>query len=529
MELSHHDALVLLGLLAAVAAMLAAAPALHVPYPILLVLGGLALGFVPGIPALELPPELVLVAVLPPLLYAAAFFTSLRELRANVRSLSLLAIGLVLATTLAVAAVAHEFIGLSWPAAFVLGAIVSPTDPIAATSIARRLGIPRPIVTIVEGESLINDGTALVAYRFALAAVLTGSFSFWEAGLRFVVNVAGGIAIGLLVGYLVRRVRRRIDNPPVEITIALMTGYFAYLPAEILEVSGVLAAVTAGVYVGWHAPELSSPQQRLQGSAVFEILVFLLNALLFVLIGLQLSGILDRLEGTPTGTLLGYAALVSGAVIVTRFLLVFPITYLPQALFPRIRDRDPPPPWQQPAAISWMGMRGAVSLAAALALPQLTDAGTPFAERELVIFLAFSVILATLVLQGLTLPFVIHVLGLEDDGLSAKEEAKARLYAAKAALVRIDELLEQEWVRSDTAERLRGLYTFRRDRFRGRLDTADDGGLDERSAAYQRLRRELLEAERQAVIELRRAGRIDDDVMHRIQRDLDLEYERLEI
>jgi CPA1 family monovalent cation:H+ antiporter len=315
----------------------------------------------------------------------------------------------------------------------------------------------------------------------------------------------------------------------VEITIALMTGYFAYLPAEILEVSGVLAAVTAGVYVGWHAPELSSPQQRLQGSAVFEILVFLLNALLFVLIGLQLPGILDRLEATPSTTLLGYAALVSGAVIVSRFLWVFATAYLPQALLPRLRERDPPPRWQEPAAISWMGMRGAVSLAAALALPEVTDAGTPFAERELVIFLTFSVIFTTLVVQGLTLPLVIRVLGLEDDGLAAKEEAKARLYAAKAALARIDELLEEEWVRSDTAERLRGLYTFRRDRFRARLDGADEGGLDERSAAYQRLRGELLEAERQAVVELRRAGRIDDGVMHRIQRDLDLEYERLEI
>jgi Na+/H+ antiporter len=529
MELSHHDALVLLGLLAAVAAMLAAAPALRVPYPILLVVGGLAIGFVPGMPDLALPPDLVLVAVLPPLLYSAAFFTSLRELRANVRPISLLAVGLVLATTLAVAAVAHELVGLSWPAAFVLGAIVSPTDVIAATSIARRLGIPRRIVTIVEGESLINDGTALVAYRFAVAAILTGGFSLWEAGLRFVLGVAGGVAIGLAVGYLVRQVRKRLENPPVEITIALMTGYFAYLPAEVLEVSGVLAAVTVGVYVGWHAPELSSPQQRLQGTAVFEILVFLLNALLFVLIGLQLPVILDRLDATAGATLLGYAALVSGAVILTRFLWVFPATYLPRALFRSVRERDPAPPWQYPAAVSWMGMRGAVSLAAALALPQVTDAGAPFAERELVIFLTFSVILATLVLQGLTLPFVIRVLGLEEDGLAAKEEAKARLYAAKAALARIDELVEQEWVRSDTAERLRGLYTFRRDRFRARLDGADDGDLDERSAAYQRLRRELLEAERQAVVELRRAGRIDDAVMHRIERDLDLEHERLEI
>jgi Na+/H+ antiporter len=529
MEFSHHDELVLLALLAAVAAMLAAAPALRVPYPIVLVVGGLAIGFVPGMPELELPPDLVLVAVLPPLLYSAAFFTSLRELRANVRPISLLAIGLVLATTLAVAVVAHEFVGLAWPAAFALGAIVSPTDPIAATSIARRLGIPRRIVTVVEGESLINDGTALVAYRFAVAAIVTGSFSLWEAGLRFVLNVVGGILIGLAVGYLVRQVRRRLNNPPVEITIALMTGYFAYLPAEVLGVSGVLAAVTVGVYVGWHAPELSSPQQRLQGMAVFEILVFLLNALLFVLIGLQLPAIVDELETTATAALLGYAALVCGAVILTRFLWVFTATYVPGALVARVRERDPPPPWRHQAAVSWMGMRGAVSLAAALALPRVTDAGTPFGDRELVIFLTFSVILATLVVQGLTLPLVIRALGLEEDDAAAREEAKARLYAAKAALARIDELAGEDWVREDTAERLRGLYSFRLARFRARFDDGDDGRFDERSAAYQRLRRELLDAERAAVVELRRAGRIDDDVMHRIQRDLDLEDARLEI
>jgi Na+/H+ antiporter len=529
MELSHSDELVLLALLAAVAAMVAAAPALRVPYPILLVLGGLALGFVPGMPELELPPDLVLVAVLPPLLYSAAFFTSLRELRANVRPISLLSIGLVLATTVAVAAAAHEFIGLSWPAAFVLGAIVSPTDPIAATSIARRLGIPRRIVAIVEGESLINDGTALVAYRFAVAAVVTGSFSLWEAGFRFLLAVVGGIAIGLAVGYLVRQVRRRLDNPPVEITIALMTGYFAYLPAEVLGVSGVLAAVTVGVYVGWHAPELSSPQQRLQGMAVFEIVVFLLNALLFVLIGLQLPAIVDRLGGTPGATLIGYATLVTGAVVATRFLFVFAAAYAPRALSRSLRERDPFPPWQYPAAVSWMGMRGAVSLAAALALPEVTDAGTPFAGRDLVIFLTFCVILGTLVLQGLSLPVVIRALGLEEDEAEAREEAKARLYAAKAALARIDELAGEDWVRDDTAERLRGLYSFRLARFQARFDERDDGDLDERSAAYQRLRRELLNAERQAVVELRRAGRIDDAVMHRIDRDLDLEDARLEI
>jgi monovalent cation/hydrogen antiporter len=521
--LSHHDAFVLLGLLVAVAALLAAAPILRVPYPILLVLGGLAIGFVPGMPDLVLPPELVLVVVLPPLLYAAAFFTSLREVRSNVKQITLLATGLVLATTLTVGVVAHTLVGLPWSAAFVLGAIVSPTDPLAATSIARRVGVPRGIVSIVEGESLINDGTALVAYRVAVIAVVTGGVSLSDAGLRFVASAAGGIAVGLGVGYVVRFARRRLDDPPVEITIALMTGYLAYLPAEMLDVSGVLAAVTVGVYVGWHAPELSSPQQRLQGLAVFEILVFLLNALLFVLIGLQLPIILDRLEETSVLSLLGYATATCLAVIVTRFIWVFATGYIPQAL----RGRGDP--WQYSAAIGWMGMRGAVSLAAALAIPELTDDNAPFPGRDLIIFLTFAVILVTLVFQGLTLPYAIRVLRLEEDDSPAREEAKARLYAAKAALARLDELADEDWARPDTVERMRGLYGFRRDRFRSRLDGTEDTSLDERSVDYQRLRRELLDAERRAVVELRRAGHIDSEIMQRVQRDLDLEDQRLEI
>src|ERR671925_290093 len=329
MTFSTDDTLVLVALLAAVVALLALAQAIRVPYPILLVLGGLGLGFVPGIPEIELPPDLVLVAILPPLLYGTAFFTSLRELRANVRPIALLSVGLVLTTMLAVAVVAHAFIpGLTWPGAFVLGAIVSPTDPTAATAIAQRLGLPRRLVALIEGESLVNDGTALVAYRFAVAAVVTGSFSLASASGRFVLNVAGGIAIGLAVGYLIRQARRRLHNPPVEITISILSGYFAFLPAQAAGVSGVLAAVTVGIYMGWHTPELTTAQMRLQGIAVWEILFFLLNALLFALIGLQLPAILDGLSGPSPASLVGYGALVCAAVIGARFLWVFPSTYL---------------------------------------------------------------------------------------------------------------------------------------------------------------------------------------------------------
>ena len=530
MGFSAHDALVLLGLLAAGAALLALAPTFRVPYPILLVLGGVAVGFVPGVPHVALRPEIVLVALLPPLLYSAAFFTSLRDLRANARPLSLLAIGLVLATVVGVAAACHAGIsGLSWPTCFVIGAIVAPTDAVAATAIASRLGVPRRLVAILEGESLINDATALVAYAFAVTAVMTGHFSFWHAAWRFPVDVVGGIAIGLGVGLLLRQIRRHLDHSPSEIAIALLSGYFAYLPAQAAGVSGVLAVVTVGVYVGWYTPELTTVQTRLQGDAVWEILVFLLNALLFGLVGLQLRPILDALSGTSTTTLLADAVIVSGAVVVSRFVWVFPATYVPRYLFRRVRERDPYPPWQYPTLISWAGLRGAVSLAAALALPLTTDAGSPFPSRELVIYLAFSVIIATLVLQGLSLPLVIGVLGLEEDRVAAKEEVKARIHAAEAAIGRLEELAGEDWVRDDTAERLRGLYRFRQSRFAARFDAEDDGALEQRSRDYQRLRRELLDAERRAVVELRRQGRINDEIMNLVQRDLDLEDARLDI
>jgi len=524
MHLELQDGIVALSLLLAVATMLAVAPTLRIPYPILLVLGGLVIGLVPGIPEFELRPELVFFGVLPPLLYGSAFFTSLRDLRASARPIGLLAVGLVVVTTAGVAVVAHAFVdSLSWPSAFVLGAIISPTDPLAATSIARRFGIPRKLVTIVEGESLVNDGTGLVLYRVAVAAVVTGSFSALHTEGLFVVVAGGGIAVGLGVGWLVRQVRLRLDNPPAEITISLLTGYIAFIPADLMGVSAVLAAVTAGVYLGWHTPELTTSQVRLQGVAVWEIVQYLLNALLFVLVGLQLPVVVDALGGISAATLLGYAALVSVTVIILRFAWVFAVLHAPKWIARRMSN------WRGAVFLSWAGMRGAVSLAAALALPLETDDGAPFPGRNLILFLTFSVILVTLVGQGLTLPFVIRALGIEDDGIEEREDAKARIHAAEAALARLEELIDEDWVREDTAERMRGLYRFRTDRFRARFDDQDDGQIEQRSRNYQRLRRELLDAERRAVVELRREGRINDDVMNLVTRDLDLEDARLDV
>jgi len=527
MPFSPQDSLALLAVLVAVALLLVAAERTNIPYPILLVAGGLGLGFIPGIPDVQLPPDLVLVAVLPPLLYGTAFFTSLRDLRENAFAITLLAIGLVLSTMVIVAVVAHELIpGLSWPVAFVLGAVVSPTDPTAATAIAERLGLPRRLVALIEGESLVNDGTALVAYKFAVIAVVSGSFSLADAAGSFALNVVGGIAIGLGVGFLVRQLRRRITDPALAITLSLMSGYFAYLPATAAGVSGVLAAVTIGIYMGWYTPELTTWQTRLQGIAVWEILFFLLNALLFALIGLQLPVIVDALAGYSAAQLVGYAAAVALAVVAARFLWVIPGTYL--TAWTRKNKRPIQNPGRASLVLGWSGMRGAVSLAAALALPLSTDAGSAFPNRELIIFLTFGVILASLVVQGLSLPAVVKLLGLEDEGRAEKEETKARLYAAEAALARLEELADEEWVREDTLERMRGLFGFRRERFRSRFDPESDGAVESRSQDFQRLMRQLLEAERNAVFDLRRERRIDDLVMRRVIRDLDLEEARLD-
>jgi monovalent cation/hydrogen antiporter len=529
-DFGTHAQLVLLALLIAVAALLAAAPTLRIPYPILLVLGGLALSFVPGVPTVQLPPALVLVAILPPLLYSSAFFTSLRELRANIRPIGLLAVGLVLTTMVAVAVVAHTLVDdMSWAAAFVLGAVVSPTDPIAATAIMRRLGVPRRTVSIVEGESLVNDGTALVLYRVAVTAAVAGTFSIWDASWRLLWSIGGGVTIGLLVGFLVAAVRRRLDNPPVEITIALLTGYLAFIPANAVEASGVLAVVTAGIYLGWHTPELTSFQTRLQGGAVWEIFTFVLNALLFVLVGLQLPRILDALTGFSAAKLLWWGVLVTGTVVAARLVFVPVFTYLPRRFLGAFDPNSPPPTRARAFVVSWAGMRGAVSLAAALAIPLTTTGGGSFPQRDLIVFLTFCVIFGTLVVQGLTLPVVIRVLGIEADHLDEKEHAKARIKAADAALARLDELLEEDWVRQDTAERLRGLYGFRRNRFLSRFDENDDGAIEERSLNYQRLRRELFDAERTAIVDLRRRGVIDDEVERRLYRELDLEDARLEV
>jgi Na+/H+ antiporter len=538
---------IILGLLVAVAALATLATRLKIPYPILLVLGGSALGFVPQLPRVKLDPELVFLLFLPPLLYVSALFTSWRDFRANARPITLLAVGPVLMTTFVGGAVLHAVTPLPWAAAFVLGAIVSPTDAIAATTVAQRLGVPRRIVTVLEGESLVNDATGIVAYRVAVAAVVTGAFSIWEAGLQFVVGAAGGVAVGFAVGWLVVWARRHVsEDPSVQNIVSLLTPFVAYLAAEELphrlwevlhdlvgvpadlHFSGVLAVVTTGLYLGRKSPYITSSGTRLQGFATWELITFLLNGLIFILIGLQLGSVVEGLDEYTPGQLVFWALLVSLTVILVRIVWVFPATYVPRWVSRRIRERDPSPPWRNVAIIAWTGMRGVISLAAALALPFQTASGAPFPGRDLIIFLTFCVILATLVVQGLSLPALIRALGLEDDHIGDKEETHGRIQVAEAALERLEELGGEDWVRDETAERVRGLYNYRRNRFASRFG-GDPDGVEERSAAYQRLMIELLGAQRQRLVWMRDAGHIGDEVMHRIERDLDLEESRLEL
>jgi monovalent cation/hydrogen antiporter len=524
----EHIELVIFGLLLAIAALAVLSRVVGVPYPVTLVAGGAGIGFIPGVPNVELDPDLVLLIFLPPLLYGAAFFTSVRDLRRNAKPIALLAIPLVLATMAAVAVVAHEAVGLDWGPAFVLGAIVSPTDAVAPTEIMRRIGAPRRLVSVIEGENLTNDWTALVLYRFAIAAVVTGSFSAWEAIPKFVGTGVGGIAVGLLAGRVIREVRARIDDPPTEITISIMSGYVGYLPAEELGLSGVIAAVTIGLYMGWHTPQLTTPVMRLQGIATWEIMTFLLNAVLFLLVGLQLPNVVDGLSGHPAGELLAWGLLVSAVVIGVRLVWMFLIPY-PVAMSDRAASGGPRhAPLPERLIVGWAGMRGSVSLAAALAIPLTVDAGTGFPDRQLIVFLAFGVILVTLVGQGLTLGPLIRWLDVQDDGMEELEERRARQRVAEAALERIEEIGEPDWISPDSVGRARNMLDYRRRRFGALVDGDGDSGFEERTVAWRRLMYELFDAQREELLGMRNRGEISDEVRRKIERDLDLEESRLE-
>lgn len=520
---------IFVGLLLAVAVLAMLARKLHIPYPILFVIGGLLLGWIPELPKVTLNPELVFLFFLPPLLFPAALFTSWRDFRANLRPISLLAIGLVLFTTVAVAYLAQYFMHLPLAAGFVLGAIISPPDAIAATAIAERLKVPRRIVTILEGESLVNDATALVAYRFAVVAVATGSFSLLLAGVQFLIVGIGGVLAGLAVGWLAQQFHKRVDDAPIEITVSLLTPFAAYLLAEWLDVSGVLSVVTAGLYLGRRMPELLTFKTRLQGGPVWEMVEFLLNGFVFILIGLQLPEVLHALSGhdIPIQRLVGYALFISLAVILIRILWVFPAAYLPRLMFKKLCRRDPYPSWRHVTIIAWTGMRGVVSLAAALAIPLAIQNGDSFPDRDLILFLTFIVILATLVVQGLSLPLLIRWLGVKDDGSMEKEEREARLKANQTALARLNQIGECEPVKADALQRLRVEYEDHIRQVEGAGPGKAGTTLRLFSSEYEHLSHEALLVERQTILQLRNENVISDEVLRRIQRDIDLAEARL--
>ncbi|MBI3621642.1 MAG: Na+/H+ antiporter [Nitrospirae bacterium] len=524
---SLHQLETIILLLTAVLALTTIARRILIPYPILLVIGGLLLGLIPHLPAFSLDPDLVFLVFLPPILWAAAYFTSWRDFRANARPIGLLAVGLVLATTAAVAAVAHAALpGMGWAAAIALGAIVSPPDAVAATAISRRLHLPHRIVTILEGESLVNDATALILYRAAITAVVSGAFVFSHTLLQFIVAATVGIAAGLLVGMLARWTLRWTHDSFSEIAITLLCPYIAWVLAEQFHASGVLACVAGGLYLRRYFSEIVEPATRIEAKAVWNLLVFLLNGVIFILIGLQLGALIDAVPTGQLGSVIRIGALVSLTAIVVRLIWVPLAAWIPRALSPALRARDPMPPWRSLFLIGWTGMRGIVTLAGALALPLTTAGGAPFPYRAELVLITFSVILATLVVQGLTLTPLIRWFNLEEDRTLEREEMRAREQAATAGLLRLEELAGNNNLVPEQVEQLRVLYDRRRQRYAWPAAIAPDC-TTEADEAFKRLRRETLAAEHRALIELRNQGIISDEVLHKLEHELDVEALRL--
>jgi len=493
------------------------------PYPIALVIGGGMLGFVPRLPQPQFDPQFTLVLVLPPILYQAALLTSWREFKANIRPIGLLAIGLVLATTLAVGATLKLLIpDIPWAAAFVLGAIVSPPDVVAATAILSRLNIPRNVVTVLEGESLVNDATGLVIYKFAVAAVLTGVFSLWQASLEFVGVAAGGIIIGFLMGQFFVVVHKYLGDAFIEVLTTLAVPYVAYIAAESLHVSGVLAVVAAGIVRGRYAPEIVSAEMRIIARSVWNLLIFMINSLVFILIGWQLSAIVARLTDYTVAQLFFYGTFVSAVAIVVRFAWIYPAIYLP-LLFRAARGHAVPPPQEGEVFImSWCGMRGIVSLAAALALPRELEDGSPFPERDLIIFLTFVVIAVTLVIQGLSLKPLIRRLKVGTDWSLQEEQQRAKMALGKAAIAAIDTVVAKEGIPNELAERIRA-------EFAEQITLAVPEGLVLRHSGAddaRHLRAAAVKAERQELIRLWRENEISDEVLHKIEEHLDYQESR---
>ena len=516
---------ILVALLVVIAAIAVLARRLAIPPAILLVLTGVVLALVPGLPRVGFAPEFVLLLVLPPIIYSSAVAMSWREFNFNLRPITLLAVGGVGFTTIAAAAAAHWMLGLAWPVAFVLGAIVSPPDAVAPLSIARGMGLPRRILVILEGEGLVNDATALILFRFAIAAVSLGVFSLGQAAGMFCAIITGEILWGIGVGWVMLRLRRWVRDPRVEILLSLLTPFVAYLPPEQLGGSGVLATVTAGLYISWNGLRLISAATRLQGIFFWDFLIYLVEGMVFLITGLQARAVLAGVGGYSTAALVVAAVTVSAVVIVARFVWTFPATYLPRWLIPAVQRRDPAPSWQSPFVLAFTGVRGIVSLAAALAIPLVTAGGEAFPDRDLILFLTFVVILVTLVGQGLTLPAVIRALGLANAGrrehhTDATEEFEARRQAVAAATARLQRLASDRSLPASVVTPLLGGLNDRLNNLEHRIDGQD--GQHKLVELYEEIELALIGAERAAVNDLYRDGKLKDEARRHIERELDL-------
>jgi CPA1 family monovalent cation:H+ antiporter len=512
-------------LLAVVTALADVTDRIRIPYPILLVLSGIGIGLIPGLPRVALNPDVVFLIFLPPILYSAAWNTSWPDFKTAKRPILLLATGCVIFTTIAVAWISHAFIpGLGWPEAFVLGAIISPPDAIAATASTKGLAVPKRIITILEGESLVNDATGLIVYRYGIAAVMTGAFSIWEAGAKFILVATGGVLLGLAVARMMRWVHSiTTDNATIDTTLTFITPFIAYLLAESLHLSGVLAVVSCGLYLNWHSPEMFSHRTRIQAYGSWNTVIFILNGVVFIFIGLQLPVILERIDAHSFGLLLKYGLIVSAAVIIGRIIWVYPGAYIPR-LSRKIREREPEVNLRLVSIVAWAGMRGVVSLAAALAIPLTIDGSTPFPNRDMIIFLTFSVIFSTLVLQGLTLRPLIKLLGIKSDNRAHEEELKARTTIASALI----EFIEENYSLSLTDEGLNLIktkYEIRIERIRkGESAPRTHQALVDKLHVIQQ---ELLNKERELTLKLRKEGHISEEALRKMEYELDLEESRL--
>ncbi|PWB89780.1 Na+/H+ antiporter [Methylocystis sp. MitZ-2018] len=493
--------------------------------PILLVAAGVLIAVAPGVPALVLEPQFVLLLVLPPVIYISAVNMSWREFKFNLRPILLLAVGCVVFTTISVSLATKWLLG--WPLAvgFVLGAIVSPPDAVAPLAIARRMQLPRRISVILEGEGLANDATALVLYRFAVAAVSVGSFSLAQGGETFTAIIAGEIVWGIGVGWTMLRLRRFMRDPRIEITLSLITPFLAYWPPEHLGGSGVIATVATGLYISWNGPRLISAATRLQGVFFWDFFLFLIEGLVFLFTGLQAQALFERIQDHSLYELTTSAAIVSLVVIAARFVWTFPITYLPRWLIPPLARRDPPPPWQWPFIISFTGVRGIVSLAAALAIPLATADGAPFPYRDPIFFLTFCVVMVTLVFQGSALPWIIRKLGLVKTGMRERvldraEELRARHAAIEASSAKLARFGAENEVPEEAMNSLLAQQDYFLSRVRMKCEASEERRA--LTALHDEIDLQLIAEERNLINGMLREGELTDEARRRIERELDL-------